>query len=505
MRSPNTDAPTASTTRRTTSDYAAVLPRQRELFYAGTWHKPSADRYYRSVNPATGDYLGPVADAGAEDIDRAVRAAQEAFPAWRATKPSQRGALLREAARRLRGAADDLALLDAADCGNPRRAMLGDVEASAVALEFFAGLVTEMKGETIPLGEGVLNYTVREPLGVVARINPFNHPFMFAAQKVAAPLAAGNTVVVKAADQTPLSALALAALWADLFPAGVFNVVTGRREAGAALASHPLVAKVSLIGSIPTGRAVMRAAADTVKKLTLELGGKNALIAYPDADPRKVAAAAVHGMNLKWTAGQSCGSTSRAFLHEAIHDQVVNDIAEEMRALRCGLPTDPDCEVGCITSREQYEKIMGYIRIGKEEGARLVCGGVAPDDARLKNGTFILPTLFADVKPTMRIAREEIFGPVLSVLRWSDEDDMFRAVNGVEYGLTAAIWTRDLARAHRAAARVEAGYVWINGSSSHFLGVPFGGYKQSGLGREECLQELLDCTQIKNVNVNFAV
>lgn len=482
---------------------AAVLPRHRELFYGGEWHAPLAGQFFSSGNPATGEDLGTVADANAEDVDRAVRAAHAAFPAWRATAPLQRAKLLREAAQRLRAAAEGLALLDAADCGNPVRAMLGDVQSSAAALDFFAGLVTEMKGETIPMGPGALNYTLREPLGVVARISPFNHPLMFAATKVAAPLAAGNTIVVKPAEQTPLSALALAELWRDLFPPGVFNVVTGRRETGAALTGHPLVAMVSLIGSIPTGRAVMRAAAESLKKLSLELGGKNALIAYPDIDPKKVAAGAVHGMNLKWTAGQSCGSTSRVFLHDSIYDETLKLIVDEISRLRCGLPTDPDCEVGCVISREQFDKIMGFIRAGREEGARLVCGGAPPEDPRLKNGNFILPTVFADVQPTMRIAREEIFGPVLSVLRWRDEEEMLRAVNGVEYGLTAAIWTRDLARAHRTAARAEAGYVWINGSSSHFLGAPFGGYKQSGLGREECLEELLACTQIKNVNVSL--
>jgi len=505
MKSPQSSAsakPDAASPNKNAA-VAAVLPRRRDLFYGGEWRPPVSGQFFSSYNPATGEDLGQAADANAEDVDRAVRAAHAAFPGWRATPPLQRAKLLREAAQRLRAAANDLALLDAADCGNPVRAMVGDVQASAAALEFFAGLVTEMKGETIPMGTGVLNYTLREPLGVVARINPFNHPIMFAALKVAAPLAAGNTVVIKPAEQTPLSALALAELWSDLFPAGVFNVITGRRETGAAIAAHPLVAKVSLIGSIPTGRAVMRSAADTLKKLTLELGGKNALIAYPDVDPKKVAAGAVFGMNLKWTAGQSCGSTSRVFLHESIYDETLKHIVDEMSRLRCGLPTDPDCEVGCIVSREQFDKIMGYIRAGQEEGARLACGGTQPEDPKLKNGAFILPTVFAEVQPTMRIAREEIFGPVLSVFRWRDEEEMFRAVNGVEQGLTAAIWTRDLARAHRAAARVEAGYVWINGSSSHFLGAPFGGYKQSGLGREECLEELLACTQIKNVNVTL--
>jgi betaine-aldehyde dehydrogenase len=321
--------------------------------------------------------------------------------------------------------------------------------------------------------------------------------------KIAAPLIAGNTVILKPAEQTPLSALRVAELFADLFPAGVLNVIPGRRATGAALAAHPIVRKVAVIGSVATGKAVMRSGADTIKHLTLELGGKNALIAYPDSDPKKVAAGAVFGMNLKWTAGQSCGSTSRVFLHSKIYDETLGLIAAEMRALKLGIPTDDDCEVGCMSSREHYEKVLGYIEVGKTEGARLVCGGRHPDDPKFKNGTFIEPTLFADVLPSMRIAREEIFGPVLSVLRWDDEEAMLADVNSVDYGLTASLWTRDLATAHRTASRVEAGYVWVNGSSSHFLGVPFGGYKQSGIGREECLDELLSYTQIKNVNVKL--
>jgi len=482
---------------------AAVLPKHRELFYGGSWRAAISGGRFEVRNPATSESLGEVSEAGAEDVDQAVRAAYEAFGAWRRTAPLERAAKLRETARRLRTNIAELALLDAADCGNPVRAMTGDVNVAAAFLDYFAGLVTEMKGETIPMGPGVVNYTMREPLGVVVRIVPFNHPVMFAAMKIAAPLAAGNTVILKPPEQTPLSALRLAELVEDLYPPGVLNVLNGRRATGAALAAHPLVRKVAVIGSVPTGRAVMRSGADTIKHLTLELGGKNALVAYPDADPAKVAAGAVFGMNLSWTAGQSCGATSRVFLHSKIHDETLAQIVDAISKIRLGIPTDENCEMGCLVSRDQYDKVMGYIQCGKDEGARLICGGRPPADPQLKNGTFIEPAVFADVRQSMRVATEESFGPVMCVIRWDDEEKMFADVNSVEQGLTASIWTRDLATAHRAAARVEAGYVWINASSSHFLGVPFGGFKQSGFGREECFEELLSYTQVKNVHVKL--
>jgi betaine-aldehyde dehydrogenase len=287
-----------------------------------------------------------------------------------------------------------------------------------------------------------------------------------------------------------------------LLPPGVFNLVPGGKEAGAALASHPGVAKIALIGSVPTGKAVMRAAADTLKGVLLELGGKNALIAYPDADPDAVAAGVVGGMNFTWC-GQSCGSTSRAFIHEKIYDAVIERIKLRIRRWKPGIPTDPSTTMGAIISKAQFDRVMGYIESAKSEGARLVAGGGRPTDPALAKGLYIEPTVFADVKPTMKIAREEIFGPVVGVFRWSDEATMLEQVNAVEYGLTASIWTNDLGTAHRAAANVEAGFIWINDVSKHFLGTPFGGYKQSGIGREECLEELLSFTQEKNININL--
>ena len=385
--------------------------------------------------------------------------------------------------------------------------MLFDIELAATQLEFFAGLVLEIKGETIPTGNGSLNYTRREPLGVVARIfpfnHPFNHPFMFAAGKIAAPLAAGNTVVIKPPEQAPLSTLRLMELLQDLFPPGVLNCVVGERDVGAALVEHPDVAAVGLIGSVPAVKAVLHSAADTMKRCLLELGGKNAMVIYPDADIDRAVDGAVRGMNLTWC-GQSCGSTSRLFLHESVHDRFV----EQMVALlherhRPGLATHMDTTMGALINRTQYERSLTYIASARSEGARLVAGGAHPTAPELANGFFIEPTVFTGVAPSMKLAREEVFGPVLSVLRWSREDEMFDAVNGTELGLTASIWTRDLVTAHRAAARVEAGYVWVNDCSSHFIGAPFGGYKQSGLGREESKDELYEFTQVKNVNVSM--
>jgi betaine-aldehyde dehydrogenase len=478
----------------------ATLPSHRELYYGGAWHKAQSGRKIALTSPATGEDLGAVEDAGADDVERAIAAAATAFKTWRRTKPLERAEMLREIAHILRAHAEDLALVDAIDCGNPAREMVGDVRAAAGGMDFFAGLVTEMKGETVPMGPGQLSYSVREPLGVCAKIIPYNHPLMFAAVKAAAPLAAGNTIIVKPCEQAPLSALRFAELIEGILPPGVFNLLPGGRECGAALSGHPGIAKVSLIGSVPTGKAILRAAADTVKPVMLELGGKNALIVCADADPDKAAAGIVRGMNFTW-AGQSCGSTSRVFIHESLHDEVLAKVVEKSRVHKPGIPTDMDCTMGSIVNQEQFDKVMRYIQWGKEDGARLVAGGKRPDDPKLARGFFVEPTIFADVKMSMRIAKEEIFGPVLSVLKWRDEAKMIEEVNAVEYGLTGAVFTRDLVTAHRLAAAIEAGYIWINQASTHFLGAPFGGYKQSGLGREECLAELLSYTQIKNVNV----
>jgi betaine-aldehyde dehydrogenase len=480
---------------------APNLPTHRDAFYGGHWHKPKSGRTIDTINPGTGESLGPVADCGADDIDAAVTAAKKAYEEWRNVPPLERARLLRRIAAIVREHGEELALIDAADCGNPVAEMVRDAAIGAAQIEFYAGLVTEMKGDTIPMGPDVVNLTVREPRGVVGRIIPFNHPFMFCAGKAAAPLATGNTVVMKPPEQAPLSSLRLAELIDGILPPGVFNIVPGGREAGAALASHPGVAMIALIGSVPTGRAVMKAASDTLKAVMLELGGKNALIAYPDADPDEVAGGVIGGMNFTWC-GQSCGSTSRAFLHDKIYDAVIERVKKKITHYKPGIPTDPATTMGAIINKTQYERVLGYIDSARMEGAELIAGGGRPKDPALAKGFYIEPTVFA-VTEKNRIAREEIFGPVLSVFKWSNEKTMIDQVNAVEYGLTASIWTNDISTAHRTAAAVQAGFVWVNEVSKHFLGAPFGGFKQSGIGREECIEEMLAYTQEKNIHVRL--
>src|SRR6266851_2192318 len=361
---------------------APNLPSHRDPYYAGKWQKPKADRYVDAVSPGTGESLGKVVDGSAADAEAAIAAAKAAFREWRRVLPLERAKMLRAIADVLRKNGDELAMIDAADCGNPYAEMVRDAQMGAAQLDFYAGLVTEMKGASIPMGPEAVNFSVREPFGVVARIIPFNHPFMFVAGKSAAPLAAGNTVVVKPPEQAPLSSLRLAELIGGLLPAGVFNVVPGGRDAGQRLASHPDVAMIALIGSVPTGRAVMKAAADTVKRTLLELGGKNALIAYGDADPGEVAGAVIGGMNFTWC-GQSCGSTSRAFIHEKIYEAVVAKVKEKITHYKPGVATDPATTMGSIISKTQHERILGFIESAKQEGARLLCGGGRPADPAL--------------------------------------------------------------------------------------------------------------------------
>lgn len=483
---------------------AGILPRHKSLYYGGAWHEPLAGVYAETINPAYNETIttAPVADAS--DVDAAVNAAEAAFPAWAATLPTQRGQLLRQAAATLREHAYELALLDSLNNGNPVSVLAKDAGFAADGLDYFAGLATEVKGETIPMGDGNLNYTVREPLGVVARIVAYNHPLMFAALRIAAPLAAGNTVVVKSPDQAPLSIIRLAELIGDIFPPGVVNFLCGGRECGEALASHPLVRKITLIGGVPTGKAVMKSAANGLKPVLLELGGKNALVAYPDADINKLVDGIIGGMNFTWS-GQSCGSTSRIFLHDSLHDEVLARVAELLpQRHKPGIPTDPATTMGALVSRTQLDKVQSFVHSALEQGARLVTGGKQPTDPALADGFFFEPTVFADIHQGMRLAQEEVFGPIMAVFRWKDEEQLWHEVNAVDFGLTGSIWTRDLNTAHKAVRRIHTGYVWINNTSQHFMGAPFGGIKQSGIGREECFEELLEFTYTKNVNLKLA-
>ena len=456
--------------------------------------------YRDTFNPATGESLGPAAEANAADVHAAVTAATQGFEVWKKIKPLERAAMLKKVAAVLRENAFELAMLDAANCGNPIAEMQRDALIAAAQIDFYAGLATEVKGETIPMGDGILNYSVREPYGVCARIVAYNHPIMFTAAKMAPPLVAGNAVIMKPPHQAPLSSLRMMELLDGILPAGVLNIITGGTEAGQALVQHPKIPRLALIGSVPTGRAIAKAAAEQLKHVSLELGGKNACIVYPDADLEKAIRGAVNGMNFTWC-GQSCGSTSRLFVHASVYDAVLKGLLEAIQIYKPGIPTDMATTMGCIVSQQQHEKIMSYIALGQQEGATLAFGGKRPSDPALAKGWFVEPTVFTGVTQNMRLANEEIFGPVLSVLKWSDESSMIEQVNAVEYGLTASIWTQNLATAHRTAARVQAGFVWVNQVGSHFIGASFGGYKQSGIGREEGFDELLTYTQHKNIHV----
>lgn len=450
-------------------------------------------------DPATGRVLAEVSDAAPAQVDEAVVRAEEAAPGWRDTAPRERAALVRALADVLERHAEELAWLDTLDAGLPLWMMRVDVATGIERMRLFADWAMELKGETIPASTAHLHLTFPEPFGVVARIIPFNHPFMFAASKLAAPLVAGNAVVLKPSDRTPLSALRLAELARDLLPAGVLSVVTGGLPVGDALVRHPRVRRVAFTGSAAVGRAIQRSGAEVgVKHVSLELGGKNAMLVFPDADLDRAVAAAVKGMNFAF-AGQSCGSTSRVLVHDSLREAFTSRYVEAVRAVAVGLPWEPGTKIGPLVSRAQQERVLGLLDAARDEGARVLAGGGVP--AGLESGYYVQPTVLDGVTPGMRVAQEEVFGPVASLMSFTDESEAVRVANDVEYGLTASVWTRDLARAHRVARAMQAGYVWVNDTSTHFLAVPFGGIKSSGIGREESLEELLSYTETRAVNV----
>ncbi|MET8770407.1 aldehyde dehydrogenase family protein [Streptomyces sp. NPDC004658] len=487
------DSLTAGTRKRTWS-----------LLVGGRPAAPLSGARYTDTSPVTGEVIAEVPDAGPEDVDAAVVAAARAFPAWSATPIAERVAAVRKIAARLREHAAELGALDTLDGGNIRRLAEADVHSGAAMLEFFADSAHALKGETVPLDSGALHYTVQQPIGVVARIVPYNHPTMFAAGKIAAPLIAGNCVVLKPPHQTPLSALRIGELVADLLPGGVLSILTGQGPAtGEAIVRHPGIRRIAFIGSAATGLRIQQSAAQSaVKDVTLELGGKNAMVAFPDANPLKVAAAVVRGMNFSW-AGQSCGSTTRLLVHEDIAEATVAEVVRLVSELRIGDPFDEGTDVGTVVSPEQFAKVTGYLDIARAEGATVVAGGTPVTPPGLDRALMVAPTVLTGVTPDMRIAREEVFGPVLSVLTFRDEAEAVTVANSVEYGLTGSVFTNDVRRAHRVAAALQAGYVWINNSSRHYVGTPFGGLKSSGLGREECVEELLSFTETKAVHLDF--
>lgn len=454
-----------------------------------------------TVNPATGMLLAEVPRATDEDVNRATQAAARAAPEWSSLTPWERASYLRELAAAISDRAEEYALLDTLDSGNPLRAMREDVRRTVRSLEFYASLAGSLSGDTIPASRDHLHYTVRVPFGVVARIVPYNHPFLFAATRLAAPLLAGNTVIMKPAPQTPLSALRLGEILQDVFPPGVVGVVTGGAPTGEALVRHPAVRHIGVIGSLRTGLAVQAAAAASghVKEINFELGGKNALVLFPDVDLETAADAVVRGMNLERCQGQSCGSTSRVFVHDDIRVEVVERVVERFERMRLGDPVRDDTDMGPLISGEHLERVISFVRTAQREGARLVTGGEPLEG----DGYFMPPTAFDDVVPDSTLDQEEVFGPVVAFVGWNDYETMIAAANGTQYGLTASIWTSDLRLAHLTATRLVAGYVWVNTVEHRWPGVPWGGLRDSGLGREYSAEEILAYTQTKAVNVHL--
>ncbi len=474
-----------------------------KMLIGGKWVESASGKRYTSLNPSLDSPLADVPDGTEQDVGLAVAAARRAFPAWSKLHVDERAKILRRLADAIRERANEFGMLDALDSGNPYLAMVDDVHKGAELLDFFSALGMEIKGETILTPGGGLDYTRLQPYGVVGRILPFNHPISFAAGKIAAPLVAGNTVVLKPAEQTPLSALLLGKLLQEYLPPGVVNIVTGDGpNCGAPLVRHPQVRRIAFTGGVETGRAIMQQAG--IKSVTLELGGKNPLIIFPDVDLEKAAAAAVAGMNFTRSQGQSCGSNSRVFVHKKVHDAFLDAVLKKVAQIRVGLADREETQMGPVITREHYNRVMAYIESGKAQGAGAVIGGKHPAHPDLQKGYFIEATVFDGVKHEMKIAQEEIFGPVMSVLTWDDADTMLREVNDVEYGLCANVWTNDISTALRLADQIEAGYIWINGhGGKRYKGAPFGGFKQSGVGREHSTEELLSYTQVKNINVSY--
>lgn len=456
---------------------------------------------YSTIDPATEEEIVAVPDAGAVTVERAVSRAKGAAESWARTPPRTRARHLRALVDVLREHRDELAVLDAIDSGNPLSASRTDLDWAVELIELACDSAVLLEGRTLPLTAQNLHFTEPVPYGVVGRIIPFNHPALFSASKVLPPLVAGNAVVLKAPPQTPLAPLRIGELFAEVLPAGLLSVVTGSGvEPGEALVRHADVPRIAFIGSLGVGRAIQRTAADVgVKHVSLELGGKNAMIVLPDADPLMVAAGAVKGMNFRMSQGQSCGSTSRLLVHETLHDEVVKQVAELVDEIKIGHPLEPGVEMGPLVSEVQYAKTMRYIDVALDEGAQLVAGGVRPPGQ--DRGWFISPTVFADVRPGMRIEQEEVFGPVLSVVSYRDLEDAVRIANGVEYGLTASIWTNDVNKALTISRQMQAGYVWVNDAATHYLGAPFGGHKSSGIGTEEDAHETLSFTRNRTIHV----
>lgn len=467
----------------------------------GAFDEPRDADLIDVLDPATSVRIARVVEAGAPGVGRAVAAATAAAPAWRAIPARERAALVQELAQRVAANADRVALLDSLDTGNPLTAMRADIDKGVRSLSDAAGLALQVKGEVFPLPG--LHYTQREPWGVVGRMITFNHPAMFACARLGSALVAGNAVILKPSELAPLATLAIAELSAGILPDGVVSVVVGGPATGAALVGHPSVLRISFTGSTATALRIQAAAAASgrVKTLSFELGGKNPIVVFPGVDLDEAAGAIVRGMNYTRVQGQSCGSTSRLVIHHSIAAPVMERVAARVATIRIGRPTDPATEMGSLISGAARDRCVAVIERAVADGARVVAGGRIPPDPDLADGAFLEPTVLDRVAPSSGVACDEVFGPVLAALTFRTEDEAVELANLGQYGLTAAVWTQDIDQALRVVSRLEAGYVWVNDVETRYPAMPFGGWRDSGVGVEHGLDEILSFTRLRSVNI----
>ena len=482
-------------------------PQKYQLFIDGQWVDAESGKTFTTPNPATGETLAEVAEADRADIDKAVAAARRAYEGkWSKLSARDRGRLLYKLSQLIEEHLPELAALETSDNGKPiKESLYVDLPQVVENFEYFAGWATKIEGETIPVPGKMFNYTLREPIGVCGQIIPWNFPLLMAAWKLAPALAAGNTVVLKPAEQTPVGAMELGKLIQEAgFPEGVVNIVPGYGEtAGAALAAHPGIDKIAFTGSTEVGKLIARSAAENLTKVSLELGGKAPNIVFADANIDQAVAGAM--MGIFYNQGQVCCAGSRLFVEEDVKDEFLSKLTERAERIAVGDPMSKSTQMGPQVSEEQLNRIRGYVDIARGEGAAVVTGGASPElEGAFQKGYFFRPTIFADVNNKMRVAQEEIFGPVVSVISFKDEDDLLKQANDTIYGLSAGIWTQDITRAHRFAREIKAGVVWINTFNMFNAASPFGGYKQSGYGREMGRHALELYTQVKSVWVDLS-
>jgi acyl-CoA reductase-like NAD-dependent aldehyde dehydrogenase len=473
----------------------------------GEWVAGLEGRFVAVENPSRrGSIIREVPRATAEDVDQAVRAAAKAFEKWKCVPPRERGKLMLKIADSLEPKVEELARTLAQDTGNAIRTQSRPEVALVIDLfRYFGGVASELKGETVPFGEQVLSYTRREPIGVVGGIIPWNSPILLGALKITMAITAGNTLVLKPSADAPLGVLQMARVCAQYLPPGVLNVVTGLgEECGVPLAKHPLVRKLTFTGSTEVGKFIMGSAAERIALASLELGGKSPQIVFPDANDPRAVDGVITGMRFT-RQGQSCTAGSRLFLHASIYDSFLDKLVEKLRAFKIGDPLDEATDMGSIINRRQFEKVCSYVEEGlHQKGARLVTGGLPPNEGPLAQGYFMEPTIFTNILNEWRIAREEIFGPVLVAIPWHEEEEAIRMANDSHYGLAAFIWTHDIGKALRTAHAIESGWVQINQGFGILPGHSYGGFKQSGIGREYSLEGMLESfTQRKSITVNL--